>query len=350
MARISVHKQQYSGRSTALGLLIAGFMSSLLLVDIALRLGGSLQPWASGAQLLKLGLQSTGATVSALPITAPAASATGSATPATSAAAPAQAAPQDPLPADPVQAILANYTAVLGREPPPGLNAWAQFALASGCSTEPDAYRFIEEDLAPLRAQGGTTAKAARQTYDTINYKQLISVRGHAVVSQETDGIAPSRPMHQFVDQFLPHLPDMDIIVNLGDGGCRRSQGEEAPGWLTGELAGCTTSGRYPEALCTSETHEGLAAAPLHPRTRPAEPKVYMEKLPQDLQEKLDRGEASVVDAVRQVPSEGPVRRAAGAGHACSLAHSAGSETSVTQACPRPRRARCRSAARAQRS
>ncbi|GJN76447.1 Lipopolysaccharide-modifying protein [Purpureocillium lilacinum] len=113
-----------------------------------------------------------------------------------------------------VEEAAARYRERRGRHPPPGFDVWFSQAQADGAIVVEEFFDRIHHDLNPFWALDPKKLRAM-----TSKQPQVIRVRS-GNVSFETDN--PNRPQYiqlwtALLKETEPHLPDLDMVVNVLD-------------------------------------------------------------------------------------------------------------------------------------
>lgn len=110
-----------------------------------------------------------------------------------------------------------DYIEMYGREPPRGFEKWVEFAASRLCRFDKEAYAMLEDSLAPFRQKRPKTSMV-RAAFEKLDNAALISVRNGAVVQCDTKGpVNNSEFYFNKINEFAPHLPDLDLITNSLD-------------------------------------------------------------------------------------------------------------------------------------
>ena len=151
-----------------------------------------------------------------------------------------------------VEQAASRYRERRGRHPPPGFDAWFQYAQDHGALVVEDYFDRIHHDIHPFWAIDAHTLRLQTHTQP-----QLIRIRGGAA-EMVTDN--PNRtPWIQhwlaFVKKFARHLPDLDMVVNIMDETRLLVPWEKIDGYVRQEQA----TRRFTDVEDALDTYSGLA-------------------------------------------------------------------------------------------
>ncbi len=149
-----------------------------------------------------------------------------------------------------VNAAAAEYRKRRGRHPPPGFEAWFDFAKEKGAIMVEDFWDQIYHDLAPF---WGLPAEQIRR--DAKDFEMTINVRnGKATAGSDWFW---TKIWLNLIQTIESHLPDMDLALNAMDEPRLVVPWEDINGYMEAERA----SRRIPSPEEIVSEYGGLAAA-----------------------------------------------------------------------------------------
>jgi len=111
-----------------------------------------------------------------------------------------------------VEQAASRYRERRGRHPPPGFDAWFQYAHEHGAVVVEDFFDRVHHDINPFWAIDARTLRIQTHTQP-----ELIRIRGGAA-QLVTEKSGPwIRQWFDFVKTFAKHLPDLDMVLNVMD-------------------------------------------------------------------------------------------------------------------------------------